>query len=79
MIKATTNKKKEDEIIDVPRLMMFPTGEIILVLSVNGNDAVGICAYDPNKIYKVGYYGKKLNVRILSDYTGEITLKNELI
>lgn len=81
MIKVTTNEneKGKGKVIDFPKLMNCPDGEIVLVISVSGIDATGFSVFDPLEIHPVGFYSKKWNVRILRDYTGEITLKNETV
>lgn len=77
MIKTIANEKGKDTAIDFPKLMVCSDGEIVLVVSVSSIDATGFSVFDPLKIHPVGFYSKRWNVRILRDYTGEITLKNE--
>jgi hypothetical protein len=79
MIKVTTNEKGKEKAIGFPKLMVCRDGEVVFVISVDGIDATGFSLFDPTGVRASGFYSNCWNVLMLSDYTGEITLKNEII
>lgn len=80
MIKVTTNDKRKDEATGFPKLMISKNnGEIILVRRGNETSISGTCIHDPDKKHTTGFYSEDWSTAAFSDYTGEVTLKNEFI
>ena len=78
---VSINNKKETKSFYFPRLMKWKNDSVVLITEANDDIAVGIMLYpNSNRLYLTGdiLQGEDtIDMEELSDFTGELIMKND--